>query len=130
MSRRVPVAIAALPGHDNHQPKLIALCNDGTLWSCSHSSDWQRCTPVPQGDDRGDPVPLLSCARCAHAAPHLPSEIAVGTPQRCGRPGLAETHNLVTGKPARTAVYCQDERQDVPGRCGREGSYFMQRTPK
>ena len=124
MSRRTIQSIAGLPAHAGHGPKVLALCNDGTLWSFGHGEPWARCTPVPQDAAERDPVPPLYCAQCVHLAP---ANGAAGP--RCRRPRDA-VHDLVTGAALDPIVTCAEERQDVPGRCGRDAQYFLLDTKK
>jgi hypothetical protein len=124
VSRRVVTQIASLAGFADRGPKVVALCNDGTLWAFGHGTPWARCSPVPQGDDPRDPIPPFYCDDCVH---RKPSNGAEG-PQ-CERPRDV-VHDLVTGRPVGGIALCHEERQDVPGRCGRDAQYFLLNTKK
>lgn len=47
------VQITAVPGADNDESSIYALCSDGTLWVLAHSGQWHQLPPIPQ-DDLGD----------------------------------------------------------------------------
>jgi hypothetical protein len=45
------VQITAVPGADNGESSIYALCDDGTLWALSHSGQWHELPAIPQNYD-------------------------------------------------------------------------------
>ena len=57
MKRKI-VQISAVPAVLScHDGGIYALCDDGSLWSCS-SPEWQRLPDIPQEPDVPEPSPV------------------------------------------------------------------------
>jgi hypothetical protein len=47
-----------VPGADNGESSIYALCDDGTLWALSHSGQWHEMPAIPQ-DESKDPMAVM-----------------------------------------------------------------------
>ena len=45
------VQIAVAPAGTEHEPDVVALCNDGTVWILSIHGQWHQLPAIPQQED-------------------------------------------------------------------------------